>query len=132
MPKTRATRKKATAKAQHQKPGEDGQRRERIQDPIGLPGAIDASDEQPELIRLSADDENPAGNVVDAWRQLINQDGGSLYEDIPRIACADDDLALHVQAEMRAKICRHEYINVALLLQKDAISRDEPPVSLIK
>lgn len=38
----------------------------------------------------------------------------------------DDDLVLHVQPEMRAKIWRHDYINFAKLIKKYVGLRDEP------
>ena len=129
MPKTRSVRrktaKKVNARVVERTEGTDGvDRREMELDRAEV-------DEAPEILRLAGDDDAAAaGNVFNAWQQLISNEKAPVVDviepSIPRIACADDDITLHVRPETRAKIWRHEYINIASLLNRDVSRKDEP------
>ena len=130
MPKTRSVRrktvKKGNARVEDRSEGADGVDRRAME----LDRAEEV-DEAPEIIRLAGDDDaTAAGNVFNAWQQLIHKEKvpavDVIEQSIPRIACADDDITLHVRPETRAKIWRHEYINIASLLNRDVSRKDEP------
>ena len=118
MPKTKSKRKSAgakTVKTTEAARQADGQGR-----PIGrpFPEAVIDDEEQPDIIQLAADDDNAAGNVYNAWQQIMATERGGMpsVADIPRISCVEDDITLHILPQMRAKIWRHDYTNLALLV----------------
>ncbi len=85
------------------------------------------ADQEPEFVQLAGDNAHPPGNVFGA---LLASNLPCNNFDIPdSISCVDDDLAMHVPADICKQIWLHKYVNLAQLLKSD--SRFTPTSSLV-